>query len=153
MPRSLALFLSIIGHPMLVPTYALLLLLAINPYAFGTGSLLDTKAILLLIYVFTTSALIPGIGIGVMKPLGFVQNLESPEQQERTGPYIVTGIFYLWLYKNISSGGQVPPLYVVCLLGATISLFLAFFCQYFYQNQCARHRYGRFGGDVVADQF
>lgn len=116
---------------MLVPTYALLLLLAVNPYAFGTGSLFDTKAVLLLVYVFTTSALIPGIGIAVMKPLGFVQNLESPERQERTGPYIVTGIFYLWLYKNISTGGHVPPLYVVCLLGATISLFLAFFINIF----------------------
>lgn len=116
---------------MLVPTYALLLLLLINPYAFGVSSPTDAKAVLLLVYVFTTSALIPGIGIAVMKPLGFVQNLESPDRQERTGPYIVTGVFYLWLFKNLSSGGQAPPLYIVCLLGATISLFTAFFINIF----------------------
>ena len=116
---------------MLVPTYALLLLLLINPYAFGVSSPADAKAVLLLVYVFTTSALIPGIGIAVMKPLGFVKNLESPDRQERTGPYIVTGVFYLWLFKNLSSGGQTPPLYIVCLLGATISLFTAFFINIF----------------------
>ena len=131
MPRPLALFFSILGHPLLLPTYALLLLLLINPYAFGVRSPGDTKAILLLVYVFTTSTLIPGIGIAVMRPLGFIKNLESPDRQERTGPYIITGVFYLWLFKNLDSGGQAPQLYVVCLLGATIALFLAFFINIF----------------------
>ncbi len=116
---------------MLLPTYALLLLLFINPFAFGVRSPAETKAVLLLVYVFTTSALIPGIGIAVMKPLGFVRNLESPDRQERIGPYIVTGVFYLWLFKNLSAGGQTPPLYAVCVLGATIALFLAFFVNIF----------------------
>jgi hypothetical protein len=131
MSRPFALFFSIVGHPMLVPTYALLLLLFINPYAFGVSSPADARAVLLLVYVFTTSALIPGIGIAVMKPLGFVKSLESPDRQERTGPYIVTGVFYLWLFKNLSTSGQAPPLYVICLLGATISLFSAFFINIF----------------------
>lgn len=131
MSRTLAHFFSTLGHPLLVPTYALLLLLLINPYAFGVSSPADAKAVLLLVYVFTTSALIPGIGIAVMKPLGFVKSLESPDRQDRTGPYIITGVFYLWLYKNMSSGGQAPPLYAVCVLGATISLFLAFFVNIF----------------------
>lgn len=111
---------------MLVLSYALLLLMAINPFAFGVFSLGEKQAILLLIYVFTTTTLIPGIGIAIMKPLGFVKNLQSPERMERIGPYIVTGIFYLWLYKNLSASGQVPPLYLICVLGATIGLFGAF---------------------------
>ncbi len=131
MPRSLALLLSIIGHPLLVPTYALLLLLSIDPYAFGVHSMHDKQAVFLIISVFTTSALIPGIGIAVMKPLGFVHSLESPDRQDRTGPYIVTGVFYLWLFKNLSAGTQVPKIYLICLLGATIGLFLAFFINIF----------------------
>ncbi len=111
MPRLLAHLFSTFGHPMLVPTYALLLLLFANPYTFGVNSPGDKKALLLLLYVFTTTALIPGIGIAVMKPLGFVGNLESPDRQERIGPYIITGVFYLWLYQNLKSGGQAPPLY------------------------------------------
>lgn len=111
---------------MLAPTYVLLLLLLINPFAFGVNNMGEAQAVYLLIYVFTTSVLIPGIGIAVMKPLGFVTSFESPDRQERVGPYIVTGVFYLWLYKNLSAGGQAPPLYLVCVLGATIALFVAF---------------------------
>jgi hypothetical protein len=116
---------------MLVPTYALLLLLLANPFEFGVHSPADKKALLLLLYVFTTTALIPGIGIAVMKPLGFVRNLESPDKQERIGPYIITGVFYLWLYQNLKSSGQAPPLYQACVLGATIALFGAFFINIF----------------------
>ncbi|MBK9338963.1 MAG: hypothetical protein IPM98_21460 [Lewinellaceae bacterium] len=131
MSRFFAHLFSIFGHPMLVPTYALLLLISANPYAFGVHSLADKNALLLLLYVFTTSALIPGIGIAVMKPLGFVRSLESPDKQERIGPYIITGVFYLWLYQNLKSGGQVPPLYQAGVLGATIALFGAFFINIF----------------------
>lgn len=111
---------------MLVLSYAMLLLLAINPFSFGVYQPGEKQAILLLLYVFTTTTLIPGIGILIMKPLGFITNLESPERMDRIGPYIVIGIFYLWLYKNLSSTGQAPPLYLVCVLGATIALFVAF---------------------------
>lgn len=116
---------------MLVPTYALLILMFANPYAFGVHSPGDKKALLLLLYVFTTTALIPGIGIAIMKPLGFVRSLESPDRQERIGPYIITGVFYLWLYQNLKSSGQAPPPYQACVLGATIALFGAFFINIF----------------------
>ncbi len=131
MSRTFAHFFSIVGHPMLVLTYALVLLLLINPYAFGVHSPADRKAVLLLLYVFTTTALIPGVGIAIMKPLGFIKNLESPDRLERTGAYIVTGAFYLWLFKNLNGSGQVPPLYLVCVLSATIALFVAFFINIF----------------------
>lgn len=116
---------------MLIPTYALLILMLANPYSFGVHHPGDKKALLLLLYVFTTTALIPGIGIAIMKPLGFVRSLESPDRQERIGPYIITGVFYLWLYQNLKSSGQTPPLYQACVLGATIALFGAFFINIF----------------------
>jgi hypothetical protein len=40
-------------------------------------------------------------------------------------------VFYLWLFKNLASGGLVPPLYSKFVLGATIGLFFAFFCNIF----------------------
>jgi hypothetical protein len=131
MSRFFAHLFSTFGHPMLVPTYALLILMSANPYAFGVHDPGHKKALLLLLYVFTTTALIPGIGIAIMKPLGFVRSLESPDRQERIGPYIITGIFYLWLYQNLKSSGQAPPLYQACVLGATIALFGAFFINIF----------------------
>lgn len=131
MNLTLARILSYLGHPLLVLTYILLLLLAVNPFAFSARSITDHRAMLLLISVFTTTFLLPGFGVALMKPLGFIRSLEMESKQERIGPYIITGIFYLWLFKNLFSGAQVPSLFAVCVLGATIGLFFAFFVNIF----------------------
>ncbi|MCC6282968.1 MAG: hypothetical protein IT262_20345 [Saprospiraceae bacterium] len=131
MNLTLARILSFLGHPLLILTYVLLLLLAVNPYAFSARSMTDQRAMLLLISVFTTTFLLPGFGVALLKPLGFIQSLEMESKQERIGPYIITGIFYLWLFKNLFSGTQVPSLFGVCVLGATIGLFFAFFINIF----------------------
>lgn len=147
MNRSVAQFFSVIGHPILVVTYGLLLLIWVNPYAFGARSLTDQPATLLLIMVFAYTAVIPGLGVLLMKPLGLVTSLEMPDKQERIGPYIVTGVFYLWLFKNLMSGGQVPPMFVQFVLGATIGLFLVFFFNIF--TKISAHAAGM-GGMVAA---
>lgn len=131
MNRTLAHFFSIVGHPLLMLTYSLLLLLALNPYAFSVRSLTDKPAMLLLISVFTTSFVLPGFGVALLKPLGLVKSLALADKQERIGPYILSGVFYLWLYKNLASGGQAPALYTTFVLGATIGLFFAFFVNIF----------------------
>ncbi|MEO6758629.1 MAG: hypothetical protein ABIO24_04175 [Saprospiraceae bacterium] len=132
MSTTLARILSYLGHPLLVLTYILLILLAINPYAFGVRTLGDRNAMLLLISVFSTSFLLPGFGVALMKPLGLIQSLEMPDKMERIGPYIIAGVFYLWLFKNLASAGsQYPNLFTVCVLGATIGLFLAFLINIF----------------------
>jgi len=131
MNKTLAQLLSLLFHPLLVLTYALLLLLALNPYAFSARSLTDKPAMLLLISVFSTSFLLPAFGTALMKPLGLIKSLQMEDKLERTGPYILAGIFYLWLYKNLASGGHAPALYTTFVLGATIGLFFAFFINIF----------------------
>ena len=132
MPTSIARILSYLGHPLLVLTYILLILLAVNPFAFGVRSIADRNAVLLLISVFSTSFLLPGFGVALMKPLGLIQSLEMPDKMERIGPYIISGVFYLWLFKNLSSAGnQYPALFSTCVLGATIGLFMAFMINIF----------------------
>jgi hypothetical protein len=121
---------SFFGQPLLVLTYLLALMLAINPFAFGVLRAVDQRGILLLISVFTTSCMIPGLGVALMKPLGLVQHLSMRDKQERIGPYIICGVFYLWLFKNFMDG-SVPLLYATFALGATIGLFLAFFINIF----------------------
>jgi hypothetical protein len=104
----------------------LLLMMSANPFAFGG----EQRSVLLLLSVFSTSFLIPTLGVVLMKPLGLIKGLEMRDKQERIGPYIVCGVFYLWLYKNFM-GGVVPELYAKFTLGACIALFLAFFVNIF----------------------
>ncbi len=146
MNPTLARILSFLGHPLLILTYMLLLLLAINPYAFSARNITDHRAMLLLISVFTTTFLLPGFGIALLKPLGFIRSLEMESNYERIGPYIITGVFYLWLFKNLFSGTQIPSLYAVCVLGATVGLFFAFFLNIF--TKVSAHATGM--GSLVA---
>lgn len=117
-------------HPLLILTYILLVMLAMNPYAFGVNGMGNKRSILLLVSVFTTSCFIPGVGVALMKPLGMIKNLEMSDKQDRIGPFIVTGVFYLWLFKNFKDGG-VPLIYTRFVLGATIGLFVVFFITIF----------------------
>jgi hypothetical protein len=131
MNKSLARLLSLLFHPLLALTYALLLLLLINPYAFGARSVTDKRVMALLLSVFATSFLLPAFGVSLMKPLGLIKTWQMEDKIERTGPFILAGVFYLWLYKNLLSTGQAPDLFTTCALGATIGLFLTFFINIF----------------------
>jgi hypothetical protein len=146
MNDAMAKLLSFLGHPLLVLTLGLALLMATNPFAFGAHDLSDPKARVLLLTVFITTFVLPGVGVAVMKPLGLIQSLEMRDRQERTGPYILTGVFYLWVFKSLLSDIQVPPLFAVFALGATIGLFVAFFANIF--TKISAHALGM--GGLVA---
>ena len=131
MNKTFAHFISFILHPLLVLTYALLLLMAMNPYAFSARSLTDKPAMILFLSVFSTSFVLPAFGTALMKPLGLIKTLQMNDKIERTGPYILSGVFYLWLYKILDATGQAPALFNAFVLGATIGLFFAFFINIF----------------------
>lgn len=131
MNKTLAHVVSALFHPLLVLTYALLLLMTMNPYAFSARSLTDKPAMILFLSVFSTSFVLPAFGTALMKPLGLIKTLQMNDKIERTGPYILSGVFYLWLYKNLDATGQAPALFNSFVLGATIGLFFAFFINIF----------------------
>jgi hypothetical protein len=133
MHPSIARTISLLGHPLLVLTYMLLLMSAVDSFAFGAAHLTEKRSMLLLFYVFFTTFLIPALGIGLLRPLGLVKSLSLADKQERIGPYIITGVFYLWMFKNISAPGSVPPLYAAFVLGAAVGLFFAFFANIFFK--------------------
>ena len=63
--------------------------------------------------------------------MDMVESIQLKHQQERIGPYIITGIFYLWLFINLRQNPNVPMTFKFCVLGATIGLFLAFIINLF----------------------
>lgn len=150
MSRALARFLSFVAHPLLVLTYVLILQLALDPYAFGARRMSDPQSVVLLMSVFVCTVLLPGFAVALMKPLGLIKSLEMDDKQDRIGPYIVSGVFYLWLVKNLLSDGQTPQLYVIFALGATTGLFLAFLINIF--SKISAHAVGM-GGFVAMLMF
>ncbi len=141
MLRYLAYFFSILFHPLLVLTYMLILLLLVNPYIFGVNSIGSSTPLILLIFLSTF--FIPAVAVSMMKLLGLISSFEMQDRHERIGPYIITGILYLWIFRNVLENPNIPYPYKVFVLGATLGLFLAFFINLF--SKISMHAVGMGG--------
>jgi hypothetical protein len=124
MLKIIAAAFSYIFNPLFLLTYLLLLVQWINPYLFGHTSFQGHS--LLLIQIFFSTALLPGVAILLMKALGILQSFRMEDKQDRIGPYIVTGMFYLWIFANVQDNGEIPLSYRSFVLAATLALFLSF---------------------------
>lgn len=128
---------SAVFHPFFVLSYAFLLLAWSNPYLFGhnsfdrvlSGDATGQQYVFINIVMFTVT--VPLFGIVLMRGLKLIQNVALTDRQDRTGPFILTGLFYLMMYMTINRAPSVPHEYKVFLLGGTIALFMAFFINLF----------------------
>jgi len=141
--QVLAKIISVLFHPLLILTYMLVLFLLVNPYVFGIHSIQEPFGMQLILRVFLSSFFIPLVAVLMLRFTGLVQSLEMPERQERIIPYIVTGIFYLWLFRNLVDNTTIPRLFSSFALGTTIALFLAFFINLF--SKISAHAVGMGG--------
>ncbi len=125
MLRTTAHIISVLFHPLLMLTYMLLLLLVVNPYQFGVHSPIEQWKLVLM--VFLSTFVMPIFAVFMMKSLHMVKSMQLEDRFERIGPYILTGVFYLWMFINFRSNPMIPKPLVIVMLGSTIALFLAFF--------------------------
>ena len=142
-----AFILSVIFHPLLVPTYMLLTLLWVNPFLFGVPSPGEPLALQTLVMIFLYTFAIPGIAILIMKGLDMIDSITMEDRMDRIGPYLLVGILYLWVYYNLTNQSSIPPIFSAFLLGATIGLFLAFFLNLF--TKISAHAVGMGGLSAV----
>lgn len=145
--RILAKVVSFIFHPVFMLTYAYLLLAAINPFSFGEAtfsrvfSFAGRGSWFLTLFFF--SAVIPVLGILIMKGLGMINSLSMHTQDERKIPYILTGMFYMSLVATNDKITGLPLEIKSFALGATIALFIAFFINLF--SKISMHTVGAGG--------
>lgn len=129
MLRTTAKLISILFHPLLMVTYMLMLLLVINPYQFGVHTIAEQWKLVLIVFLSTFA--MPVFAVFLMKSLNMVQSMELKDRHERIGPYILTGVFYLWMFVNFKGNPLIPKPFVIVMLGSTIALFLVFFVNNF----------------------
>ncbi len=125
MLRTTAHLISVLFHPLLMLTYMLLLLLLVNPYQFGVNNVAGQWK--LVIMVFLSTFVLPIFAVFLMKSLDMVKSMQLEDRFERIGPYILTGVFYLWMFVNFKGNPLIPKPLVIVMLGSTIALFGAFF--------------------------
>jgi len=124
MIKTLAHFISAIMHPLLIGLYCMLIMVFLNPFAFGSH-----KASLLwpiLAQYFYIAVVLPFIGIAVLRYTGIVSSFRMDDHMERIGPLMLTGVFYAWVFINFNASAGIPPVAKIFTLGATIALFAGF---------------------------
>jgi membrane-associated phospholipid phosphatase len=131
--RLSAKIISVIFHPLLVLTYMLLLLLIVNPYLFGVNSVGDKGSIRLILTVFFSTFLIPAFAIFMMWRLKLISSLHMSDKQDRIGPFIATGVFYLWVFRSVMEDSNIPTAFIIAVLGTTMGLFICFLINLFFK--------------------
>ena len=138
---------SWIFQPLLMLTYMLILLLLVNPYLFGVNGVNDSR--ILILQVFITTFLLPGFAIFMMWRLKLIKTVEMRDKQDRTGPFIATGVFYLWTFRSALADSNIPTAFLIAILGATLGLFACFFVNIFFKISLHATGVGGFLGMVL----
>ena len=130
MVKALAYTISVLFHPLLIPSYALITLLAINPFMFGVNNIWGNEIILL--QVFLSTFLLPSFSLLMLRQLDFIKSIELEDREDRIIPFIVIGIFYIGLAVFfIKTPNHSPLILSAFILGATISLWVSFIINLF----------------------
>jgi len=127
--KSIAYIFSVIFHPLLMVTYMLLILLSVNPHSFGPER--AAGGIRIILMTFFSTFFIPLISVLMMKALKLIPSIELKNAEDRIGPFIVTGVFYISTFYLVYRNPNMPVAFKACFLGAVIGLFLAFFINLF----------------------
>lgn len=130
MEEKIAKIISVVFHPMLIPSYTILILFNINNYI---SLLIPFSAKLLILgMVFITTFLFPILFIFIMKRKGIVKNLQMETREERIYPFAVTAIFYFLSYYMLKQL-HISDIYYLFLLGATFLIIIALLITFYWK--------------------
>ena len=131
MLRNAAQLLSFVFHPLLILTYILIVWLLLNPYEFGVYGIRDRQAHFLIGVTLLTTFIIPGMCVLIMYKLEMVDSWTLRNKQDRVGPFIITGVLYLWMFLQFNGSSVLPRAFAVFTLGIVLSLLLGFLINLF----------------------
>jgi hypothetical protein len=114
---------SYLFHPLLMPTYGFLLIFCTTNYI-ATFTPLNLKLIILGI-TFLFTFILPSINTLILLRAKKINSLEMETSRERTIPYISTSLYFFALYY-LFYNAEFPPVFVILILGAAISILLTF---------------------------
>ena len=127
MPESVSRFLSYVLHPLLMPFYAVALILNLNTYVAYSVSPQAQRIVLSL--VFFTTAILPVITAVILLQKGFIRSLQLDTLGERRFPFLTTAFYYFFCYFLLQRM-PVPRMLSLMVLGAAVAIFIAWLLSY-----------------------
>ena len=127
----LAMIVSYIFHPVLMPLVMTVALTIISPDIFAGIS--PKQMGLWYATIALNAVFFPLVSIALMKPLGFINSFHMKTAKERTIPLMVSMIFYFWVSHafNGMTGVAVPLILKILLLGNFWGIILLFIINIF----------------------
>lgn len=147
---SFARIISYVFNPLLMPVWAFLLMFSLDAY-FSLIIPWSAKRSLLLV-VIINAALLPLLAIIVLKRLGLVSSLDLDKREERLYPLLL-GIIMYYLTYHLFSRLNLPDIYTVFLLGASLIAAGGLVVSLFYKISIHMAAVGGLFGLVLAMAF
>jgi hypothetical protein len=121
MSYRLARFISVILHPVLMPTYALILIFLLNRYLNYTTNF-PTKLALFTVIIFNT-LIMPIVITYILMKRQYIKTFYMEERHERYVPFIIQVILMMIAYYMLTQL-TLPRLFFLLLLGAIASVII-----------------------------
>ncbi len=149
MGKGSAKILSILFHPLLLPSIGILIL-------FNSGSILNflpfqAKKIILLI-VFVSTFVLPLTFVPFFIFQKIIKNVQMENKRERLVPFFVTSVLYFFCYYLLKRLGA-PQTIISFILAAAINVFTLFLLSFKYKISAHMAGVGGLTGALIAISF
>lgn len=122
MEDKIARFLSVLFHPLLLPSYFLLLIFSLKFYI---SIIIPIEAkLMILALVFVVTCVFPAVFMLIIKNKGLIKSIQMETKEERNYPYIITAIFNFSAYYMIRQI-QIPEVYYLFFLGSAVLILVS----------------------------
>ena len=122
MSRRIAQFLSIVLHPVLMPTYAMLMIFQLGTYIDYTTPP-QSKIALFMVVIFNT-LLMPVVISYLLITKGYIKSFEMQKRQERIIPFVSNLVLMMIAYYMMRQFA-LPKIFYLLILGAAAAVAIA----------------------------
>ena len=112
---------SIVFHPLLMPTLGFFIILDSSIYLSSSIDPLTTKITYATIFIFT--CVLPFINVWFLVNKGYAKDIYLRTRKERKLPYLFSVVYYLILYYFLKQINLPPAIYLM-ILGTTIAAII-----------------------------
>ncbi len=150
MEKFVARLVSIIFHPLFIPTYLYIILLHLPVYF---SLVLPTEIRWLIIgMIFITTGILPSLFIFFLFKRGLVASLNLETKEERTFPYLISVVFYYLAYYLLRRLQLSPFLYYI-MAGTAFLVILVLVINLFWKISSHTTAIGALLGTIIGTSY
>jgi len=122
---------SYIFHPLFIPLYVAYYLVFIHPGYFN--GINDQGKLWILLRVAYNMIFFPLVSVLLLKGVGFIDSMFLKTQRERIIPYIISNIFFFWMYLVFRNQPEVSSILTAFVFSVFISSSVALMANIYFK--------------------